>query len=89
MAGHIGLELRKVAANYPFERSRRFPWILANSTHRDYSLLSCGGEETQLGLCCATVYQCGAGGDACRLARRPAGARSASNQCGPASDDIR
>jgi hypothetical protein len=34
VAGHIGLELRKVAANYPFERSRRFLWILANSTHQ-------------------------------------------------------
>ena len=46
MAGHIGLELRKVAANYPFGRSRRFPGIRG---HRDYSRLSCGGGETQLG----------------------------------------
>src|SRR5262249_24518928 len=25
VAGHVGLELRNVGANYPFERSRRFP----------------------------------------------------------------
>jgi hypothetical protein len=49
VAGHVGLELRNVGKNYPFERSRRFPGILANSSHRDYSLLSCGGGETQLG----------------------------------------
>jgi uncharacterized protein YndB with AHSA1/START domain len=49
VAGHIGLELRNVGKNYPFERSRRFPGILANSSHRDYSRLSCGGGETQLG----------------------------------------
>jgi hypothetical protein len=49
VAGHVGLELRNVGKNYPFERLRRFPGILANSSHRDYSLLSCGGGETQLG----------------------------------------
>jgi len=49
VAGHVGLELRNVGKNYPFERSRRFPGILANSSHRDYSLLSCGGGDTQLG----------------------------------------
>ena len=50
VAGHVGLELRNVGKNYPFERSRRFPGILANSSHRDYSRLSCGGGETQLGI---------------------------------------
>ena len=49
VAGHVGLELRNVGKNYPFERSRRFPEILANSSHRDYSRLSCGGGTTQLG----------------------------------------
>src|SRR6266566_4553967 len=42
-------DLRNVGKNYPFERSLRFPGILANSSHRDYSLLSCGGGKTQLG----------------------------------------
>jgi len=32
VAGHVGLELRNVGNNYPFERSRRFPEILANSS---------------------------------------------------------
>jgi hypothetical protein len=49
VAGHVGLELRNVRKNYPFERSSRFPGIKPNSGHRDYSLLSCGGGETQLG----------------------------------------
>jgi hypothetical protein len=40
LAGHVRLELRNVGKNYPFERSRRFPGILANSSPRDYSLLS-------------------------------------------------
>jgi hypothetical protein len=40
---------RNVVANYPFERSHRFPGIKPNSGHRDYSPLSCGGGETQLG----------------------------------------
>ena len=33
-------DLRNVGTNYAFERSRRFPGILANSSPRDYSLLS-------------------------------------------------
>jgi len=49
VAGHVRLELRNVGNNYPFDKSRRFPEILTNSSHRDYSLLSCGGGETQLG----------------------------------------
>ena len=50
VAGHVGLELRNVGKNYPFERSRRFPEIQPNSGPRDYSRLSCGGGETQLGI---------------------------------------
>ncbi len=37
LAGHIGLELRNVVANYPFERSHRFAGssrILATETVR-------------------------------------------------------
>jgi hypothetical protein len=49
MAGHVRLELKNVGANYPFERSRRFRGIKANSADRDYSPLSCGGGEMQLG----------------------------------------
>ena len=50
VAGHVGLELRNVGKNYPFERSRRFSEIQPNSGPRDYSRLSCGGGETQLGI---------------------------------------
>jgi hypothetical protein len=42
VAGVRGLELRNVAANYPFERSHRFAGIQPNSGYRDYSRLSCG-----------------------------------------------
>jgi hypothetical protein len=49
VAGHVRLELRNIAANYPFETSHRFPGIKPNSGHRDYSRLSCGGGKTQLG----------------------------------------
>jgi hypothetical protein len=42
VAGHVRLELRNIVANYPFERSRRFPGIQPNSGHRDHSRLSCG-----------------------------------------------
>jgi hypothetical protein len=45
----VRLELRNIAANYPFETSHRFPGIKPNSGHRDYSRLSCGGGKTQLG----------------------------------------
>src|SRR2546426_3319794 len=41
VAGHEGLELRNVAANYPFERAHRFAGIQPNSGDRDYSRLSC------------------------------------------------
>jgi hypothetical protein len=49
LAEVVGLELRNVVAKYPFERSRRFPGIQPNSGHRDYSRLSCGVGDTQLG----------------------------------------
>src|SRR2546430_17012633 len=49
VAGHVRLELRNVGAKYPFERSNRFARIQPNSSHGDYSRLSCGVEETQLG----------------------------------------
>ena len=49
MAGHVRLELRNVVANYPFEKSLRFAGIQSNSGHRDYSRLSCGVGDTQLG----------------------------------------
>jgi hypothetical protein len=45
VAGVVGLELRNVVANYPFV----FRGIKPNSGHRDYSRLSCGVGETQLG----------------------------------------
>src|SRR6516164_4022520 len=35
LAGHVRLELRNVVANYPFERSHRFPVIEPNSGRRD------------------------------------------------------
>src|SRR6266446_2936681 len=41
VAGQTGLELRNVAANYPFERSHRFAGIQPNSGDRDYSPFSC------------------------------------------------
>jgi len=43
-------DLRNVIAKYPFERWHRFPGIQPNSGHRDYSRLSCGVEDMQLGL---------------------------------------
>ena len=49
MAGHVGLELRNVAANYPFERSHRFAEIQPNLGHRDYSRAAALG-DTQLVL---------------------------------------
>jgi hypothetical protein len=41
VAGHVGLELRNVDANYPLERSHRFAGIQPNSGLGDYSRLSC------------------------------------------------
>jgi hypothetical protein len=42
-------ELRNVDANYLFERSHRFAGIQPNSGFGDYSRLSCGVGDTQLG----------------------------------------
>ena len=42
-------DLRNVVANYPFERSHRFAGIQSNSGFKDYSRLSCGVGDTQLG----------------------------------------
>ena len=50
MAGVGGLELRNVVANYPFERSNRFPGIQPNSGRRDCSRLSCHGGRRSSGL---------------------------------------
>jgi hypothetical protein len=41
--------LRNVDTNYSFERSHRFAGIQPNSDFRDYSRLSCGVGDTQLG----------------------------------------
>ena len=49
LAGHVRFELRNVDANYPFERSHRFAGIQPNSGFGDYSRLSCGVGDTQLG----------------------------------------
>jgi hypothetical protein len=49
VAGVGGLELRNVVANYPCERSHRFAGIQSNSGFGDYSRLSCGVGDTQLG----------------------------------------
>src|SRR5215471_10059030 len=63
LAGVGGLELRNVVAKYPFERSHRFPGIQPNSGHRDYSRLSCGIEDTQLGPSARiSAAACAAGG---------------------------
>src|SRR6266404_6300818 len=50
VAGHVGLELRNVVANYPLERPRRFPGFQPSSGHRDHSRLSCGAGDTHPGL---------------------------------------
>jgi hypothetical protein len=50
LAGHTRLELRNVVAKYPVERSHGFPARQPNSGPGDYSRLSCGVQETQLGL---------------------------------------
>ena len=42
-------DLPNVVGKYPFERSHRFPGIEPNSGHRDYSRLSCGVGDRQLG----------------------------------------
>src|SRR5436309_8499594 len=42
-------DLRNVVANYSFESSRGFPRSEPNSGHGDYSRLSCGLGDTELG----------------------------------------
>jgi hypothetical protein len=49
LAGVGGLELRNVDADYLFERSHGFAGIEPNSGFGDYSRLSCGVGDTQLG----------------------------------------
>jgi hypothetical protein len=49
VAGHVGLELRNVVANYPFESSRGFLGSEPNSGHGDHSRLSRSAGDTQLG----------------------------------------
>src|SRR5262245_44871848 len=47
LAGHVGLELRNVVANYLPERSLKFPGTRPISGTRDYSRLSCDIGDTQ------------------------------------------
>jgi putative tryptophan/tyrosine transport system substrate-binding protein len=49
VAGVGRLELRNVDTNYVFERWHRFAGIQQNSGFGDYSRLSCGAGDTQLG----------------------------------------
>src|SRR5438045_2957767 len=48
MAGHVGLELRNVVANYHFESSCGFPGSQPNSVHGDYLRLSFAAVAMQL-----------------------------------------
>jgi hypothetical protein len=48
VAGHVGLELRNVAANYPFERSRRFAGGPAEFSRQRLFAFGCG-VDTQVG----------------------------------------
>jgi hypothetical protein len=50
LAGHVGLELRNVGENYPFERAHRFAVIKPNSGRRDYSRSSCDGGRCSSGV---------------------------------------
>jgi hypothetical protein len=56
VAGHVGLELRNVGANYPFERAQDLRGIQPNSGDRDYSRLSCGIGDTQLGFRAGGIF---------------------------------
>jgi hypothetical protein len=49
MAGHVGLELRNVVANYPFESSRGFPRSEPNFGRVDHSHLSCSAGDGSSG----------------------------------------
>ena len=60
MAGHVRLELRNVGANYPFEKSRRFPAIRPNLVTGDGSRLSCGvADYGQYSILDSTRYRRG------------------------------
>jgi hypothetical protein len=56
LAGHVGLELRNVVANYPFESSRGFPGSEPNCGHGDHSRLSCSAGMRSSGLGSAGVF---------------------------------
>src|SRR5262249_44048399 len=71
LAGHVGLELRNVVANYPFESSHRFRKIKPNSGHGDHSRLSCGVVDTQLGPIVSMSAAAHAPERPAYLARRP------------------
>src|SRR2546430_17652699 len=70
LAEVVGLELRNVVAKYLFETSHRFAGMQPNSDLGDYSRLSCGAEETQLGPSLSLVPDLGK--RAARLALRRA-----------------
>ena len=56
VAGHVRLELRNVAINYPLVRAHRFAGIQPNSGRRDYSRLSCAAGEMPLGPRAAGIF---------------------------------
>ena len=56
MAGHVGLELRNVVANYPFESLRGFPGSEPNSGQGDHSRLSCSAGIRSSGLGSAGIF---------------------------------
>jgi hypothetical protein len=49
-------DLRNVGANYPFERAQDLRGIQPNSGDRDYSRLSCGIGDTQLGFRAGGIF---------------------------------
>src|SRR6266550_3904074 len=60
VAGVVGLELRNVGANYPFEKSRRFPAIQPNLVTGDGSRLSRGvADYGQYSILDSTRYRRG------------------------------
>ena len=56
LAGHVGLELRNVVANYPFESSRGFPGSEPNAGQGDHSRLSCRAGISSSGLDSAGIF---------------------------------
>jgi hypothetical protein len=78
VAGHEGLELRNVDANYPLDGSHRFAEIQPNSGLGDYSRLSCGVGDTQLGRRPGSLGRDACAGDTSRArADLPAGRAAA------------